>query len=145
LGLTRFKDRGTGLDGPVSGSIIALPVVFSTGSASKTYNYSWDMPAGMNLELVDINVQAVGVGGDPQLTVGTAKGGTQIVAATTLTTNLGSLTLKETSLTAGGILDIQIVDDAVGDAFDSASVTVAAYVSSPPLSLFNRGDDTGHF
>jgi hypothetical protein len=96
----------------------------------------------MQFEIVDINVQSVGIGSDPSLTVGTTKTGTQIVAAVNVTTNLGSLTLKSTSISAGGILDVAVVTDA-GDSADSISVNVVGYVSAPPTSVTERG--IGHF
>ena len=137
MALTRFKDARSGLDGPVSGALIVIPVQFTSVATNVSVAQTIDLPAGMNLELVAINVQALGITSDPSITVGTAKGGTQIVAATNITTNLGDLTLKATSLTAGGILDIKIITD-TGDSLTSGSVTVFGYVSAPPTSVEYR-------
>ena len=138
MALTRFKDGRTGLDGPVSGALQIIPVQFTALITGTTYQHTVDMPAGMALELVAINVHSAGVAGNPQISVGTAKAGTQIAAAATLTTNLGDLTLKTTVVPAGGILSVQIVNDATGDISDSVSVSVIGYVSAPPTSVEYR-------
>jgi hypothetical protein len=87
---------------------------------------------------VAIDAQSVGIASTPALTVGTAKAGTQIVATVNVTTALGALTLKASSVTNGGILDVQIIN-AAGDTFDSVSVNVYAYVADPPTSLLTAG------
>lgn len=145
MALTRFKDRGSAKDGPVSGAIVCLPVQFSNLATNTTYGHAIDLPAGMAFEIVDINVQALGITSDPSLTVGTAKAGTEIVAAVNVTTNLGSLTLKSTSVSAGGVLSVGIVTD-TGDAADSVSVNVFGYVSAPPTALAqsDRGGSAGY-
>lgn len=144
--VTRFKRRiaptdtfptGALIDGPVSGSIQILPVQFTNGATNSTYAHAIDLPAGMQFEITDINVQALGITSDPSLTVGTAKAGTQIVAAVNVTTNLGSATLKSTSVTAGGVLEVRIAND-TGDAFDSIAVNIVGYVTAPPTSLVER-------
>lgn len=144
--LTRFKDARAGKDGPVSGSIVVFPICFSSGATNTTYTQTIDLPAGMALTLVDINVQADSVTGNPSISVGSAKAGTQIAAAATLTTNLGSLTLKTTAVAAGGILSVQIVNDATADAWDNVTANVVGYVSAPPTSLLqdDRGGQSGY-
>lgn len=146
MALTRFKDARAGKDGPVSGSLIVMPVQLTEAVTGTSYQWTLDLPAGMGLELVDINVQAVGVAGNPQVTVGSAKAGTQFVAAATLTTNLGSLTLKSTSVAQGGILSIQVANDATGDVAEAISANVVAYVSHPPTALLqdDRGGQAGY-
>ena len=138
MALTDFKDARTGLSGPVAGALVVIPFCFSNGTTGITYAHTLDMPAGMNLELVAIDVNAVGITSDPSLTIGTSKAGTQIVAAANVTTNLGALTLKATSLTAGGELDIRVINDGADDDFDAITVTVFAYVSAPPTSVALR-------
>ena len=139
MGLTRFKDARTGRDGPVSGAIIVIPVVFDDVAANETVHYSYSPPAGMKLKIVDINVQANAVTSDPSLTVGSAKAGAEIVAAVNVTTNLGSVTLVATDITSDDVLDVRVIADA-GDAAEAVSVTITAYVSAPPTSLLIRGD-----
>lgn len=142
MALTRFKDARAGRDGPVSGAIIVIPVQFGDVANSETSQYSWSPPAGMAVEIVDINVQANAVTSDPALTIGTTKAGTQVVATVNITTNLGSLTLKTTAITASDVLDIRVVADS-GDTAEGVGVTLVAYVSAPPTSLTVRGID--HF
>lgn len=138
----RHKNR-TGKDNPVSGAIHKETITFANGVTGTTYAASSSPPDGMNLELIAIDVHALGVAGDPQVTVGTSKAGTQIAASATLVTNLGELTLKSTAVTAGDTLDIRVINDGVADAWDSVSLTVYSYCSVPPDSVFLRG--TGHF
>lgn len=142
MALTRFKSRETGLDGPVSGAIFVESIQFAGLLTNTTYAHSWAPPAGLAIKLVDIDVQAVGITSDPALTIGTAKAGTQLVAAVNLTTNLGSLTLKDTVVDSDDVLDVRIVTDA-GDAVDGVSVTITGYLSAPPDSLAVR--HSGHF
>lgn len=144
--LSRFKDARAGKDGPVSGGIVVFPICFSSGATNTTYTQTIDLPAGMALTLVDINVQADSVTGNPSLTVGSAKAGTQFVAAATLTTNLGSLTLKTTAVSAGGLVSVQIANDSTADAWDNVTVSVVGYVSAPPTSLLksDRGGQSGY-
>lgn len=141
MGLTRFKDARSDKDGPVTGGLIVIPVTFDAGVTNTTYAKLVDLPAGMNIELVAINVRAASVAGNPQLTVGTSAAGTQIAAAATLTTNLGALTLKSTAVT--DLLEVRIVDDASADVFTNVVGTIVAYVSAPPTSLLVRG--SGHY
>lgn len=142
MGLVRFKDARAGKDGPVSGAIIVIPVQFDDVAANETVHWSWSPPAGMELTIVAINVQANAVTSDPSLTVGTAKAGAEIVAAVNVTTNLGELTLVASVVTSGDVLDVRVIADA-GDAAESVSATITAYVSAPPTSLLIRGDQ-GH-
>jgi hypothetical protein len=144
MGITRFKDRVTGKDGPVSGAIIVIPVSFAAMLTNVSQYWSWSPPAGMKIELISIDVRSGAVTSDPALTVGITKAGTQLVAAVNVTTNLGVLTLKATEVTSGDILDVRIVTD-TGDAVaDGASATITAYVSAPPTASLTRGDQ-GHF
>ncbi len=146
MALTRFKDARAGVDGPVSGSILCIPVQFTNCETNTTYQQTLVLPAGMALTLVDINVQAAGVAGDPQISVGTAKAGTQIAAAATLTTNLGSLTLKSSSVSAGGTLSVQLACDATADVAAAVTANVVGYVSAPPTALAqsDRGGANGY-
>lgn len=143
MGLTRFKDARADKDGPVSGAIIVIPIAFAAMLTNVSQYWSWSPPAGMKVELVSIDVRSGAVTSDPEITIGTTKAGTEVVAGVNVTTNLGVLTLKSTTVTSGDILDVRIVTD-TGDAVaDGASVTLTAYVSAPPTSLLIRGDQ-GH-
>ena len=137
MALTRFYDRATDRDGPVSGALIIIPMVFEVGAASKAYAHQTALPAGMKLHLIAADCYAVGVTSDPSLTIGTAAAGTEIVAAVNVTTNLGALTLVSNDITSGDRLDVRITTDA-GDAFEGISVTLYGYVSAPPTSEARR-------
>jgi hypothetical protein len=143
MGITRFKDARADKDGPVSGAIIVIPVVFDDIANSETAHWSWAPPAGMEITLVAINVQANAITNDPKITVGTAKAGTEVVASVTVATALGELTLKSSVVTSGDVLDVRVVADG-DDVAESVSATITAYVSKPPTSLLTRGDQ-GHF
>ncbi len=136
MALTRFYDRNTGRDGPVSGALQVIPVSYAT-VGTNTYAWSWSPPAGMSFYIMDIYAACVAVTSDPSISVGTTKAGTEIVAAVNLTTNLGSLTLKTNAVTAGDILDVRITADS-GDGAEGASITITGYVSAPPTSLLLR-------
>ena len=142
MALTRFKDARADKDGPVSGAIIVIPVQFDDVANGETVHFSWAPPTGMSVEIVDINVHASALTTTVTATVGTVKAGTQVVAGVVLTTNLGSVTLKETSITSDDVLDVRLVAAAGGDA-ESVSATMTVYVSDPPTSLLIRGDQ-GH-
>jgi len=131
--VTRFYDSQSGKDGPVSGAIVVIPVTWAF-VGTNTYAWSWAPPAGMSLEIVEIQARAVAVTSDPSLTIGTTAAGTQIVAAVDLTTNLGALTLKATSITSSNRLDVRLTADS-GDGAEGVSVTITGYISAPPTSL----------
>jgi len=140
--LTRYKNR-SGKDGPVSGAIIVVPISLGAMLTNTTAAYSWSPPAGTQVEIVSINVHAPAVTSDPALTIGTTKAATDIVAAVNVTTALGDLTLKATSITSGDVLDVRVVTD-TGDALaGGVAVTLTAYVSAPPTSLTDRSQN--HF
>lgn len=139
MSLTRFYDRSSDKDGPVSGAIIVIPITFDDVAASETVEWSWTPPAGMQVTIVAANVHANAVTSDPTVTIGSTKAGTQVAAATNITTNLGNLTLKAAGLdiTSSETLNVQVVADS-GDAAEAVSVTLVAYVSAPPTSLQYR-------
>ena len=143
-GVSRQKRRkGTvEFDGAFSGALQVIPITFTNSATSSSYAHTIDLPAGMKLQIVAIDVQALGITSDPALTVGSTKAGTEIVAAVNVTTDLGALTLKSTSdsiytTAAGGIVDVLVATD-TGDAFDSICVSIYAYVAAPPTSLVAR-------
>jgi hypothetical protein len=135
MALTRFKDARSGKDGPVSGAIIVIPIAFAAMLTNVSQYWSWAPPAGMKVELVSINVQSGAITGDPKITIGTAKAGTEVVASVTVATGLGVLTLKSTEIDSDDVLDVRIVTDTGDVVADSASVTITAYVSAPPTSV----------
>lgn len=143
MGLTRFKDARADKDGPVSGAIIVIPLAFAAMLTNKSQYFSYAPPAGMQLDIVSINVQSGAITGDPKLTVGTAKAGAEIVASVTVATNLGDATLVSSVIPAGSVLDVRIVTDTGDVVADGASVSITAYVSKPPTSLLIRGSQ-GH-
>jgi hypothetical protein len=122
------------IDGPVSGSIITLPICFGPGANGITYTHTIDLPAGMALKIVAISVKAVNIVSDPSLTIGSTVGGAEFVAAVNITDGL-ACTLVATDVT--DLLSVRLINDA-GDAFDNATVTITAYVSAPPTSLVER-------
>ena len=143
MALTRFKDARAGKDGPVSGAIIVIPVMFEDLQVNETVAWSWAPPTGMALEIISINVHSGTVTNDPKLTVGVTKTGAEIVASVTVAAALGDVTLASTAVPSGSTLDVRVVADADDTIADSVSVTITAYVSAPPTSLLIRGDQ-GH-
>lgn len=143
MALTRFKDARADKDGPVSGAILIVPVAFAAMLTNTTDFWAYAPPTGMQLDIVSINVQSGAVTGDPKLTVGTAKAGTQVVAAVTVATGLGDATLKTTVIPSGSVLDVRVVADTGDSIVSGTSVTITGYLSKPPTSLLIRGDQ-GH-
>ena len=137
MALTRYYDRQSGRDGPVSGALIIMPIQFSIMATSTTCAQQFVLPAGMKLHITAASCYAVAVTSDPALTIGTSAAGTQIVAAVNITTNLGTLTIKSNEVTSGDRLDVRIVTDN-GDALEGGSVTLFGYVSAPPNSELRR-------
>lgn len=139
MSLTRFYDRSSDKDGPVSGAIIVIPITFDDVANSETATWSWTPPAGMKVTIVAAHVRADAVTSDPALTIGKTIAGSQVSAPVNITTNLGNLTLKAAGLdvSSSDILSVQVVADS-GDAAESVSVTLVAYVSAPPTSLMYR-------
>jgi hypothetical protein len=115
-------------------------VCFDKGALSETKTHSVDLPANMAFEIDSINVQALTTAGDPQVTVGSTKGGAERVAAVTLTDALGDLTIiaGQDTVAAGGIISVTIANDGAGDTYDNATVTVYGHVSALPASLAER-------
>ena len=144
--VTRFKRRlpgGTGtatIDGPVSGSIIVIPVQFPAAAVagSAVHTGTIDLPPGMSLKIVAITVKVVTLASDPSLTVGTTVGGAEIVSAVNVTDGLVA-TLIATDVT--DLLSVRITNDA-DDGYANATVNIFAYVSAPPTSLVER--NIGH-
>lgn len=134
--VTRFYNRDTEQDGPVSGAIqlfhVDFPSVTNT-SVVKQVN----LPAGMGFEVTDIMFTAAATGATPSIEVGTTSSGTQVVAAVTALTNLGALTIKDGTIAAGGDLFITVICTA-SDTVTQGQFTVAGHVTSPPTTLAYR-------
>jgi len=129
--------RGT-IDGPVSGAIVAIPMCFGPGVISKTYNNTIVLPTGMQFQIVAIDARGTNIVATATLTVGSTKGGAQLVAGVALTAALGNLTLLTPALSPlSGTIDVQLVTNGTGT-FDSATVTIYGYVAAPPTSLVER-------
>lgn len=141
--VNRTKTR-TGKDAPHSGGIAPMTVQFALVTASETKYWQWSPPAGMNYEIIAAYAQASTVSSDPSLTIGSSAAGTQIVDAVNLTTALGDLTIRSSTITPGDTLDIRIASDA-NDKAVNASVTIVGYCSVPPTAAHFRGDDGKHF
>ena len=128
---------------PSCGGIQVIPICFSNLATGTSYGHTVDLPAGMKMRIIDINVQAIGLTTVVTVQAGSAKAGTEIVAAVAVTTNLGSLTLKDTNdddeveIAAGGLFEIRVITDA-GALLDGLVANVTAYVSSPPTSMAVR-------
>ena len=132
--LTRFYDRISGQDGPVSGALQVISIGFDDVANSETVHRQISLPAGMSFEITDIEVVSGTVTGDPQLSIGSTAAGTEVVAAVTLTADLGALTIKEGTIAADGLIDVRLVADA-GDAVENVSVSVVGHVAAPPTSV----------
>jgi hypothetical protein len=117
-----------------------ISVGFDDVATGETVIRRIDFPAGATFRIISIEAYASAIASDPALTIGTTAAGTQIVASTNLTTNMGALTLKSNDVTAGDVFDIRLVADAVDDTAESVSISIFGYVSAPPTSeALSRG------
>lgn len=132
--LTRFYDRISGQDGPVSGALVVISVGFDDVANNETVSRRIDLPAGMSFEVTDVVVSADAITDNPSLSIGSTAAGTQVVAAVAVTTDLGALTIKEGTIAAAGFIDVVLVADA-GDAAESVSVSIVGHVAAPPTSV----------
>ena len=141
--LTRFYDRESGQDGPVSGALQMINLSLATAAATNTtYIRQVHFPPGVGFEITDIRVWAGTVTSDPAISVGTAAAGTQIVAAANLATGNQVLTIKDGTVAAGGLIDVRVVND-TGDAIalgaqPPLTVNIFGYITSPPTSVPER-------
>lgn len=136
MGSTRYKGRD-GVTGPVIGALQCIPILFDDVANSETIRQRIELPTGSGFEVTDIKVSAGSVTGDPSLTIGVSAAGTEVVAAATVTTDLGSLTIKDGTADAGEFLDVVLVADA-GDAAESVSISLWGHITSEPSSVAKR-------
>lgn len=134
--VTRFYNRDTDQDGPVSGALqmLRIPVPSVTNTSVV---YQANLPAGMEFEVTDIMFTASATGATPSLEVGTTSSGTQVVAAVTATTDLGALTIKDGTVDAGGDLFFTVICTA-SDTVTNGQFTVVGHVAAPPTSVAYR-------
>lgn len=133
MAITRFYDRASGRDGPVSGAIQVIHVPIAVIGAA-TLIHRVNMPAGMSFEITDAEFSADGISATPDLTLGDTAAGTQVAASVALTTDLGAVTIKDGTIDAGGFLDITVVATA-SDTVTLGNLTIVGYVSAPPTSI----------
>lgn len=131
--VTRFYNRQSGQDGPVSGAlqVIYIPIPSVTNS---TYNHIVQFPPGMGFEIIDVNVSAGAVGATPALFIGDTAAGTQVVASVTVTTTLVTCTVKDGTIDSGGAIYTSIACTA-SDTVTEGNLTIVGHVTSPPTSV----------
>jgi len=134
--VTRFQNRG--VDGPVSGAIQAIQIVFDSVTASTSHVQTVNFPAGMGFKISDAEWTAESITSTPALTIGDTAAGTQVVASVNLATNTGALTIKDGVIDAGGLISCKIVAGA-GETVTQGNLTIVGYATSPPTSLLTRG------
>jgi hypothetical protein len=142
MALTRFYDRESGGDGPVSGALQVINLSLDTALATDTTVVkAISIPAGMQFEITDIKafcgtVTAASTGvTPPQINVGATAAGTQIVAQAVLVTGANALTIKNGSVAANGTAYVRIVSATNSSAAAPVSVNVVGYVFAPPSSV----------
>lgn len=124
-----------GLYGPQAGALSVIPVQFTAGVASKTYEHRLTNPTGMKYEIVAAEVISLGLAGTPSLAIGDSTASSAYTAPLVVTTANQVLTLKKNAATG----EIRVaVTTAAAETFDSVSVNLFVYVTSPPDSLAIR-------
>lgn len=131
--VTRFYNRQSGLDGPVSGAlqVIYVPIPSVTNS---TYNHIVQLPPGMGFKITDVSISCGAVGATPTLIVGDTAAGTQVVAAVTITTTAIACTVKDGTIDANGAIYTAITCTA-SDSVTEGNLTIVGHVTSPPTSV----------
>ncbi len=143
--VTRFYNRQTDLDGPVSGALHVFHVRLENIANNETDFHTIHIPQGMTFYVTDVYAYCGTVAGDPQITVGKTLAGTQLVASVTLATGENELTVKSTNSvtplvsanTTGTkeFIDVRIVGDANDTIAEPVSVSVVGHISRPPDSV----------
>ncbi len=137
MGLTRFRDRVSGVDGPVSGALYSFYVPIAViGAATQTAVVS--LPAGMGFEITDALFTASGISATPDMTIGDTAAGTQVVASVACTTDLGALTIKDGTIVAGGFISVVVVATA-SDTVTEGNLSIHGFLTAPPTSVMARG------
>jgi len=136
MSLTRFYDRQTGVDGPVSGALVVLPVTVAASGAT-TPEYVVNLPAGMSFQVTDVLMSAAVVTATPTIGIGDTASATAIVNTTTFSSTAAALTVADGAVAAGDIIKITITSTA-SDRLREGNVTIVGYVSSPPTSVGTR-------
>lgn len=140
--VTRFYNRDTDQDGPVSGALQVINLSLDTALATDTTVVKViNLPAGMVFEITDINVfcgtttaASTGVT-PPTINVGSTAAGTQIVAAAPLVTGANTLTVKDGTIAAAGTAYVRVVSATNSSTAAPLSVNVVGHVASPPATV----------
>ena len=134
--LTRFYDRISGQDGPVSGAIQILNFVFDTApTKNDVLSKQVQLPTGMAFEIVDVSSFSGAVTGDPKLTVGSSAAGGEVVASLTMVAGAVQHTVVEGTIGAAGLIDVTITCDANDSIALPVCVTLVGHVAAPPTSV----------
>lgn len=143
MSLTRFTDRVSGVDGPVSGAftplVVPLQGMLLTGAVTNAvYTGAVQMPTGAKYQVTHATVYCGTVASDPSITIGTSAAGTQIVAAANLASGANQLTVKTYTAAATGLISIVLTNDTGDSITDPTTVTLWGYLAQPPTSLKYR-------
>lgn len=136
MALTRFSDRESGKDGPVSGALQIIHIPVAADGANSTYRVN--LPAGMSFEITDAEFTADTISSGVNITIGDTAAGTQVVASVTVATDTGALTIKDGTIDAGGFADI-VFTVTGSETITGGDLTLVGYVSAPPTSVPSRG------
>lgn len=134
MALTRFFDRISGKDGPVSGALFVVPL-HVTLATNSVFHQRVQLPAGARISVTDVTVHSGTVAAACTLRIGTTVNGTQVLADTAVATNTGALTtLKTQEIPAGGFWSVRVTTSATGTV-DNASIVITGHLSAPPTSV----------
>ena len=128
------KDRD-GFYGPSAGNLSVISIPFTNGLGTKSYEHRITSPTGMQYQIVAAEVIALGLTATPSLEIGDSTASSAFTAAVAVTTSNQALTLKKNA--APGEIRVALTN-AANEAFDSVSVNLFIYVTSPPDSLAIR-------
>lgn len=130
MALTRFFDRQSGRNGPVIGAtqMFYIHVASITGGADPVYTVT--PPPGAEFYVTHGNWTASATGATPSMVI---TGAATIVAATTLTTDLGALTVVAGVCNNASPLTITFTTTA-SDTVTFGELTISGYLSAPPTT-----------
>ncbi len=134
------------IDGPVSGALQIVTIGPVSIPATSTKNIKVDLPAGCRFRVTDASFRAHLITGAPTVAIGiNTIGSTKLVNTTTLSSNLGALTVKTASqnVPAGNVIVAQLAATLATRAIDNGVITLVGHISAPPTTVLVR--NASHF
>ena len=132
--VTRFYNRQTDMDGPVSGALQVIYVPMPSITGAQTPEFAIQMPTGMKFNVTDAYFTAAATGATPTIAIGDTASATAVVDTVTCTTDLGALTIVDGLITAGDKILVTITSTA-SDTITEGNLTIVGHIAKAPTSV----------